>query len=84
MSVSQKCWLTFEGGCQDQPCIWEMSQQHPQVKFDVRQAHVGEKIGVMALQFTADTAEQLEAALKFLQDKGVRVDPVEGGSLVAG
>jgi hypothetical protein len=67
---TQKCWLTFEGGCQDQPCLWKMSQAHPAVMFDVRQAHVGEKIGVMALQF--------------LKDEGVRIDPVEGGSLVAG
>lgn len=81
--INRKCWLTFEGGCQDQPCIWELSQKFPQVKFDIRQAHVGQKIGVMALQFTAEEAE-LDKAIQFLVDKGVRIDPVEGGSLVAG
>ena len=54
------------------------------MQFDVRQASVSEKIGIMALQFTAEDQEQLEAAIKFLEDKGVRVDPVEGGSLVVG
>ncbi len=82
--VKQKCWLTFEGGCQDQPVIWQLSQKFPQVMFDIRQAHVGAKIGVMALEFTADTQGELDAALKFLADADVRVDPVEGGSMVAG
>lgn len=80
----RKCWLTFEGGCQDQPVLWQLSQAFPTVQFDVRQASVSEKIGIMALQFTAEDEEQLDAAVKFLVDKGVRVDPVQGGSLVAG
>ncbi len=82
-TTTRKAWLTFEGGCQDQPCIWEMSRAFPDVKFDIRQAHVGAKIGVMALQFTGD-ADEIEQAVAFLENKGVRIDPVEGGSLVAG
>ena len=82
--VKQKCWLTFEGGCQDQPVIWQLSQKFPRVMFDIRQAHVGAKIGVMALQFSADTQEDIDAALQFLADADVRIDPVEGGSMVAG
>lgn len=82
--TSRKCWLTFEGGCQDQPVLWQLSQAFPTVQFDVRQASVSEKIGIMALQFTAEDEAQLDAAVKFLVDKGVRVDPVQGGSLVAG
>ncbi|MEM9418181.1 MAG: NIL domain-containing protein [Planctomycetota bacterium] len=82
--ASRKCWLTFEGGCQDQPVIWQLSQAYPSVQFDVRQASVSQQIGIMALQFTAEDEEQLEAAIAFLVDKGVRVDPVEGGSLVVG
>ena len=82
--ASRKCWLTFEGGCQDQPVIWQLSQAFPTVQFDVRQASVSQKIGIMALQFTAESQEDLDAAIEFLVDKGVRVDPVEGGSLVVG
>lgn len=81
---SRKCWLTFEGGCQDQPVIWKLSQAFPDVMFDVRQASVSQKIGIMALQFTADDEAKIEAAIQFLQDHDVRVDPVEGGSMVAG
>lgn len=82
--ASRKCWLTFEGGCQDQPVLWQLSQAYPTVQFDVRQASVSQKIGIMALQFTAESQDDLDAAIAFLKDKGVRVDPVEGGSLVAG
>jgi len=81
--IKRRCWLTFEGGCQDQPCIWEMSRKHPAVVFDIRQAKVGKDMGVMALEFEGDEDEVL-AAFDDLRSKGVRVDPVEGGDLVAG
>jgi len=81
--ISRKYWLTFEGGCQDQPCIWRMSRKYPDVSFDVRQASVGKAIGIMALKFEGEQAE-VEGAIECLKDMGVRVDPVEGGSLVAG
>ncbi|NBC10450.1 MAG: FeS-binding protein [Planctomycetes bacterium] len=80
---TQKCWLTFEGGCQDQPCIWQMSQKFPEVVFDVRQASVGKAIGIIALKFTGDD-DQIQGAIDYLQSLGVKVDPIEGGSLVAG
>ena len=83
MKTSRKCWLTFEGGCQDEPCIWKMSRRFPDVQFDVRQANVGERIGIMALKFDGEEGD-IAAAVEFLEEMGVRVDPVEGGSLVAG
>lgn len=83
MKTSRKCWLTFEGGCQDEPCIWKMSRKFPDVQFDVRQANVGERIGIMALKFDGEESD-IAAAVEFLEEMGVRVDPVEGGSLVAG
>jgi len=80
---TRKCWLTFEGGCQDEPCIWKMSRQFPEVVFDVRQANVGKAIGIMAMQFTGDE-DDIQGAIEYLESLGVKVDPVEGGSLVAG
>lgn len=79
----RKCWLTFEGGCQDQPCIWQMSRKFPDVSFDIRQASVGKDIGIMAVLFEGDEDEVSEA-IEFLESLGVKIDPVEGGSLVAG
>jgi ABC-type methionine transport system ATPase subunit len=76
-----KCWLTFEGACRDAPCVWKMSRQYPDVEFDIRQASIGDQVGIMAIQFRGEES-QVEAALQLLRKMGVRVDPVEGGSLV--
>ena len=83
MASMRKCWLTFEGVCKDKPCIWQMSRKYPEVSFDIRQASVGGEIGIMALKLEGDS-KQIEAAIAYLEELGVRVDPVEGGSLVAG
>ncbi|XAL99406.1 NIL domain-containing protein [Phycisphaeraceae bacterium D3-23] len=81
-TTTRKCWLTFEGGAQNQPRLWEMSRKFPTVVFDIRQASVQEDIGIMAVLFEGEE-EDVQAALDNLVANGVKVDPVEGGSLVA-
>lgn len=80
---TRKCWLTFESGRQNEPCLWKMSRKYPDVMFDIRQANVTKDIGIMAVLFSGDP-DQVDAALEFLTQQGVKVDPVEGGSNVAG
>ena len=82
-SSTRKSWLTFESGRQNEPCLWKMSRKYPDVVFDIRQASVQKDIGIMAVLFTGPE-QQIEDALKYLVELGVKVDPVEGGSLVAG
>jgi len=82
-TIKRKCWLTFEGGTQQQPRLWDMSQKFPEVVFDIRQASVNKDIGIMAVLFEGEE-EDIQAALEHLIKSGVKVDPVEGGSLVAG
>lgn len=79
----QKCWLTFEGGRQNEPCLWKTVKKYPDVSFDIRQASVQKDIGIMAVLFKGEQ-DQVEAALVYLRELGVKVDPVEGGDLVAG
>lgn len=81
--VTRKCWLTFESGRQNEPCLWKMTCKYPDVSFDIRQASVQKDLGVMAVLFGGEEP-QVQAALDFLVEMGVKVDPVEGGSLVAG
>ncbi len=83
MKTTRKCWLTFESGKQNQPCLWKMTRKYPDVVFDIRQASVQKDIGIMAVLFEGED-DQIDAALKYLVELGVKVDPVEGGSLVAG
>ena len=77
-----RCWLTFEGGKQEKPCLWQMTQKYPSVSFDIRQASVQKDIGIMAVLFEGDEALVLEA-IDYLIELGVKVDPV-GGTNVAG
>ncbi len=81
--VKTKCWLTFEGGRQEKPCLWQMARRHPEVVFDIRQAQVTKDIGIMAVLFEGEEQE-VDSALRCLAELGVKVDPVEGGSNVAG
>lgn len=81
--TTRKCWLTFEGGHQNEPCLWKMANRYPDVVFDIRQASVQKDIGIMAVLFEGEE-DQVEAALSYLRELGVKVDPVEGGSNVAG
>lgn len=80
-TTTRKCWLTFEGACRDEPCVWNMSRKYPDVEFDIRQASVGDHVGIMAIQFRGEAAD-VQAAIDLLRNMGVRIDPVEGGSLV--
>ena len=81
--TNRRCWLTFEAGRQKEPCLWRMSRRYPDVMFDIRQASVQKEIGIMAVLFEGDEPE-VQGALDYLVELGVKVDPVEGGSLVAG
>jgi len=81
--TNRKCWLTFEGGRQNEPCLWKMTRTFPDVSFDIRQASVQKDIGIMAVLFEGEE-DEVQAALDLLVELGVKVDPVEGGSMVAG
>ena len=81
--VTKKFWLTFEGGHQNEPCLWKMATRFPEVSFDIRQASVQKDIGIMAVLFKGDD-QRVDQATAYLAELGVKVDPVEGGSLVAG
>ena len=81
--TTRKCWLTFEAGHQNEPCLWKMATKFPDVVFDIRQASVQKDIGIMAVLFVGEGL-RIQSALDYLAKLGVKVDPVEGGSLVAG
>jgi L-aspartate semialdehyde sulfurtransferase ferredoxin len=76
-SYSRRCWLTFPSRQQvEQPIIWQMSRQYPEVVFDIRQASVQADIGIMAVLLSGER-EQVTAAIEFLRSMGVTVEPIE-------
>jgi ABC-type methionine transport system ATPase subunit len=81
--TSKRVWLTFSGKAMvETPALWRMARQFPEVSFDIRQASVTAEIGIMAVLFEGQ-ADQVDAALAFLRQQGVAVDPIEG-SVVEG
>lgn len=72
--VSRRFWLTFSATHVKRPLIWELSQKHS-VVFDIRSASVTPEVGLMAIEFTG-SLKQIDAAVTWLQRRGVQVDPV--------
>jgi L-aspartate semialdehyde sulfurtransferase ferredoxin len=60
----------------EQPIIWQMCHQIPQVVFDIRQASVQNEIGIMAVLLTGPEAD-VNKAIEFVRSKGVTVEPIE-------
>ena len=75
-TTTRKCWLTFEGGRQNEPCLWKMATTFPDVMFDIRQASVQKDIGIMAVLLSGAESD-VNAAISFCRSKGVQVDPIE-------
>jgi hypothetical protein len=76
-NFSRRCWFTFPTRAQvEQPIIWQMSKQFPDVVFDIRQASVQHEIGIMAVLLSGNQGE-VNAAIEFLRSKGVTVEPIE-------
>jgi ABC-type methionine transport system ATPase subunit len=75
--VSKKVWLTYTSRVQvEQPLLWRMSRAFPGVSFDIRQASVQEHLGIMAVLLNGE-AREVDEAIHFLQQSGVKVDPIE-------
>lgn len=74
---SKRCWFTFPSPQQvEQPIIWQMSREFPDVSFDIRQATVQNEMGIMAILLTGKR-DEVEQAINFCRSKGVQVDPIE-------
>jgi L-aspartate semialdehyde sulfurtransferase ferredoxin len=77
MTTHKRVWLTFGSkNLVETPALWRMSRAFPDVQFDIRQASVTADIGIMAVEFIGEQP-QVEAALKFLAQQGVTVEPIE-------
>lgn len=72
---SRRLWLSYPPERIKQPLIWEMSRRFP-VKFDIRQASVTDKIGILCLEIEG-AEKEVESAIAWLRKSGVRVEPVE-------
>lgn len=70
-----RLWLMYPPKLITTPVIWELSHKFPLVT-NVRQASVTDEIGIVCLELDGDRA-QIKAAIKWLEKKGINVEPVE-------
>ena len=70
-----KLWLMFPPKLITTPVIWELSQKFPVIT-NVRQASVTDEIGIVCLEL-AGQREDIKASIKWLEKKGISVEPVE-------
>ena len=68
--------FTFEQQLIKEPLIWKLAQEF-RVVTNVRRADVTEDRGWVVLELEGEL-EEIERSLQWMQDHGVRVDPVPG------
>jgi ABC-type methionine transport system ATPase subunit len=73
--AKRRVHLTFQGHLADEPAIWTMSQQFDLV-FNIRQADLENGFGWIMLELEGND-QRLADALRWLEERGVIVAPIE-------
>lgn len=78
---NRKLWLMYPPRLIQTPVIWELSRKFALIT-NVRQASVNDEIGIVCLELSG-RRDDIKAAIKWMEKKGVNVEPVEIG-VIAG
>jgi hypothetical protein len=70
-----RLWLMYPPRMITTPVIWELSRKF-EVITNVRQASVTDEIGIVCLELEGARGE-IKAAIKWLERRGINVEPVE-------
>lgn len=73
--TDRRLWLMYPTHLIRKPLIWQLGQKFKLVT-NVRQASVTDEIGIVCLEVKGKRA-QVNAAIKWLEKLGVRVEPLE-------
>ena len=73
--MKHRVYLTFSEQTVRDPLIWKLSREFD-VMTNIRTAEVREHMGLVGLEIEGKT-EVVEAAIKWLEDQGVHVEPIE-------
>lgn len=73
--VRRRIYLTYPAGLVREPLVCQMYDQL-RVQFNLRTASVTDELGIIGLELSG-SAEQVEAAIAFFRERGVRVEPIE-------
>lgn len=72
---TRRLWLMYPPKLITDAVVWKLSQAFPLVT-NVRQASVTDEIGIVCLELDGKR-EDIKAAIKWLEKKGINVEPVE-------
>jgi ABC-type methionine transport system ATPase subunit len=73
--LKKRVYLTYPKELVKEPLIYQVAQLY-KVSFNIRQATVSEDIGLVALELEGED-DEVEKAIKFFIEKGVKVEPIE-------
>ncbi|MFQ5355886.1 MAG: NIL domain-containing protein [Mariprofundaceae bacterium] len=76
-----RLYLTFGQDIVKKPLIWQLAKEFDIVT-NIRTAEVKEDMGLVGLEMDGESG-QIEAAVRWLQEQGVHVEPIEQ-SVIAG
>ena len=70
-----RLWLMYPPKLIKEPLLWKLGHKFPVVT-NIRQASVTDEIGIVSLELAGKRAD-IKAAIKWLENLGVSVEPVE-------
>ena len=73
--MKHRVYLSFSEKTVRDPLIWKLSREFDVVT-NIRTAEVREHMGLVGLEIEGKT-EVVETAIKWLEDQGVHVEPIE-------
>jgi len=79
--VKLRLYLTFNQEIVQRPIIWQLGREFDVIT-NIRTAEVKEDMGIVGLEIDGES-ERVEAAVRWLQEQGVHVEPIEQ-SVLAG
>jgi ABC-type methionine transport system ATPase subunit len=73
--VRERYYLTYPSALIREPILYRLVKKFDLV-FNIRGASVSDEVGLVAVEFEGP-ASQVEAAIKWLRQTGVAVEPIE-------
>jgi ABC-type methionine transport system ATPase subunit len=73
--LKKRVYLTYPKEQVKEPLLYQVGKNF-EVVTNIRQASVSDKLGLVALELDGEP-EEIEKAIQFLVDKGVKVEPIE-------
>jgi ABC-type methionine transport system ATPase subunit len=71
----ERYYLTYPSSLIREPILYQLVKKFD-LMFNIRGASVSESMGLVAVEFDG-TGEQIEAAIRWLRQSGVTVEPIE-------